>query len=460
MSVPPQTPPPSQKVENLILQHMAGINRLCLKAFNSNSQDALVFTILNDTVHAIRYDRAVLWDFTSGKAKLLGVSGQTDINKDAKLTKQWEALTNFLIDPAAPQKLDAASFTDGGYAWNAYSDEARSNVIWLPIFSQNELVLGLWLEGFGQHFQESSIQETLKFLNEFLTPSYGAAWSRFYKKPILGGLRLGRNQIGLIAISALAFLLLVRVPLRVVAPCEVVANNPIVVTAPLEGIIEKIDVEPGQAVKKGDLLYEYDKRLPSRNLAASQKELEILEEGVKRAKTLGLTDPKSLTELSILTLKLEKERVNLGYVQWQTTQLDQKATIGGVVMIENPDQWRGKPVKIGEKIMSINNPQDTKVKIWIPEDDNIILDPEKPAKIILNINPSHSYEAHLEFVATEASLSDLHIPSFLAEAKWITRPEDEKLGLQGTAVLYGEKVSLFYYLIRKPLAALRHKIGL
>jgi multidrug efflux pump subunit AcrA (membrane-fusion protein) len=91
----------------------------------------------------------------------------------------------------------------------------------------------------------------------------------------------------------------------VVAPCEVVANDPIVVTAPLEGIIEKIDVKPGQMVTKGALLYEYDKRLPLRNLSAAQKSVEILEEEVKRAKTLGLNDAKSLTELSILNLKLQ-----------------------------------------------------------------------------------------------------------------------------------------------------------
>lgn len=451
---------PTQNVESLILQHMAVINRLCLKAFNTNDKDALLFMILNDTVQAIRYDRAILWDMSKSSPKALGVSGQTAINKDAKLTKQWEALTSQLVDPKQAQKFQGESFKDDGEVWNEYHTEANSNVIWLPIFSDDTLVLGLWLEGFGQRFQDESIHETLQFLMQYLSPAYGAAWKKFYKAPLLDASKVNKKQFGLIALALLAFLFIVRVPLRVVAPCEVVANDPIVVTAPLEGIIEKVDIEPGQTVKKGDLLYSYDKRLPTRNLNATEKQVQILEEEVKRAKTLGLNDPKTLTDLSILSLKLEKEQVTLGYVQWQTTQLDQTASIGGVVMIENPDQWRGKPVKVGEKILTINDPNNTKVKIWIPEDDNIVLDPDKPIKIVLNINPSHSYDAHLEYVATEASLSDLHIPSFVAEAMWITKPEDSKLGLQGTAILYGEKVSLFYYLIRKPLGALRHKIGM
>lgn len=455
------TTPPQQNVETLVLQHMAVINRLGLKAFNAENKDALIFIILNDTIQAIRFDRAVLWDFSNKeKPKILGVSGQTGINKDAKITKQWEALSSKINDAKVPQKFSATSFTDNGRTWNEYTSETHSNVVWLPIFSNEELVLGLWIEGFGQRFQEDAVQDNLKFLMQYLTPAYGAAWKKLYKKPFFQGMKFGKEQMALVSFAALAFLMLVRVPLRVVAPCEVVPNEPFVITAPLEGIVEKVSVEPGVMVQKGTLLYEYDKRLPLRNLNASKKQVQILEEEVKRARTLGLNDEKSLTDLSILPLKLEKEKVNLSYVEWQATQLDQRAPIGGVIMMENPDEWRGKPAKVGERIMSINDPKNTKIKIWIPEDDNIVLDPEKKIKIILNINPARSYEANLQFVANEASLSDLQIPSFVAEASWLKPPEENKIGLQGTAILYGEKVSLFYFLIRKPLAALRHKVGI
>lgn len=457
MTTPAQAPE-QHKIESLVLQHMAAINLLCLKAFNSDDKEALIFTILNDTVQAIRYDRAVLWDFEKNKPKILGISGQTSVNKDTKLIKQWEALIPLLKDSATPQKLQDDSFIDQGADWNVYCNEAHSNVVWIPITYKDEMLLGLWLEGFGQHFQSESIQETLKFLNEYLTPAYGASWAKF-RSPVLKGISPSKHLLALTFFAILLSLFLIRVPLRVVAPCEVVANDPIIVTAPLEGIIEKIDVKPGQSVKKGDLLYTYDKRLPLRNLKASEKEVEILEEEVKRTKTLGFDDPKSLTDLSIFNLKLEKEKVNLSYVQWQTTQLDQKAAIGGIIMIENPDQWRGKPVKIGEKIMSINDAKNTKIKIWIPEDDNIVLDQTKPIKVILNIQPGHSYDANLIFVSIDASLSDLHIPSFVAEANWISPPENNKLGLEGTAILYGEQVSLFYYLTRKPLSAVRRKVG-
>jgi hypothetical protein len=35
-----------------------------------------------------------------------------------------------------------------------------------------------------------------------------------------------------------------------------------------------------------------------------------------------------------------------------------------------------------------------------------------------------------------------------------------RIGLRGTAKIYGEKVTLFYYLARRPLAAARQFLGL
>lgn len=451
--------PQASNVENLLLQLLAAINRLCVKAIHAEDRESLIFIIVNDTVQTIQYDRAVLWDLSAKKPKILGISGQTALNKETKLAKQWEAVAATIGDPKKAQKFEASNFSDEGVAWNTYQAEVHSNVVWLPIFFHDELVLGLWLEGFGQRFQNPSIQETLNFLLQYLTPAYGATWKKLEKPSYFKKTTFGKEQLALIGIAALAFLFLVRVPLRVVAPCEVVANDPFIVTAPLEGIIEKVAVEPGQAVEVGALLYSYDKRLPLRNLNAAQKQVQILAEDVKRAKTLGLSEAKSLTDLSMLSLKLEKEKVNLGYIQWQSTQLDQKAAIEGVVMIENPDEWRGKPVRVGEKILSLNNPKNTKIKIWIPEDDNIIIDSEQPIKIVLNIDPARTYQANIEYIANEGSISSHQIPSFLAEAKWVTPPDENKLGLKGTAILYGEKVSLFYYLVRKPWAAIRHFFG-
>jgi hypothetical protein len=244
-----------------------------------------------------------------------------------------------------------------------------------------------------------------------------------------------------------------------VAPCEVVPKDPILITAPLDGIVEEVKVQPGIEAKKGTILFEYDKRVPLQDLKVAQKEVEIGEKELNRATALGLTDPKSLAELAILRLRLEKKKIDLQLAEYQASRLTVYAPEEGVIMLDDPEKWRGKPVKVGEKVMIVSDPNLTKVRIWIPESDNIILDPAIPIKVFLNINPEISREAKLIYIANYATISEKEIPSFMAEAEWIKPQKDIKLGLKGTAILYGTDVSLFYYLIRKPWARVRSFFG-
>lgn len=450
---------PEQEASNqsAILQHMAAINRLNLKAFNCNDKQSLIFLILNETIQGIRYDRAALFDMQTRKPKILGVSGQPDLNKEFRLGKQWQTLIKGIKNPELPQIINSNNLDNLNAEWTEYQQVNNSLVIWLPIMFEKELQLGLWLEVFGGQEASPNSEDGLKFLSTYLMPAYGSAWKKLNPKYKSHARHFFGKKQFLIGTSLLLLALaLIRIPLRIVAPCEVVANNPILITAPLEGIIDEIKVTPGQFVKTGDILVEYDKRVPLRNLHVAQKEVEILQAEYTRARTLGLDDKKSRTELGINQLKLQKEKVNLSLAKWQASQLTIRSPNSGIVMLDNPDNWRGKPVQVGEKILSVDDPENTKVKIWIPEDDNIILNPDNEIKIYLNIDPEQSYMAKLNYIANESSVSDQHIPSFVAEANWKEQPEHIKLGLKGTAILYGEKVSVLYYLLRKPWAKIRN----
>lgn len=453
------TTPESSSTNPQLLKHMATINRLNVKAFTAKTRQELIFIILNDTIHALRYDRAVLWQMDKAKPKLLGVSGQSDLNKDADIAKQWQSLVAGLVDPNKAHVIEPDSIVGEPAVWKKYRSANEGTFIWLPIFHENDLVLGMWIEIFGKVTNPQALDDTLKFITSYLTPSYGAAWKKLTPKFSLHEKGFGKKQLGIVLCGLLIFSLIVRVPLRVVAPCEVVANEPILITAPLDGIIEEVVVDPGDFVKQGEPLVEYDKRIPLRNLKVAQKEVEILQAEASRTQTLGLDDKRSRTELGIINLKLDKERVNLNLAKWQASKLTIEAPENGVVMLDSPDAWRGKPVQVGEKILSINDPDDTKVKIWIPEDDNVVLDTEKPIKVFLNISPETSYKAMLSYIANESTLSDDQLPSFVAEAKWVEQPEDIKLGLKGTAILYGDRVSLLYYVFRKPWAKIRSILG-
>jgi hypothetical protein len=149
----------------------------------------------------------------------------------------------------------------------------------------------------------------------------------------------------------------------------------------------------------------------------------------------------------------------LDLAKYKAGLLDVKAPEGGVVIIENPDEWRGNPVQIGTKVLKIGNPKKTLVKIWVPEEDNVDIKLGSEIKVILNVDPSNPEMATLNYVSPYTVMNDKSGLSFIAEARWKETPKNQHMGLKGTAILYGDKVSIFYWITRKPLNYIRMKLG-
>lgn len=438
------------------------INRLSLKAYEAESRQALQFVILNDTVHLVRYDRGLLFNLEGNKPKLLGVSGQPVLDKRSIISQKWLALLEQIGDKTKPQILKRGDFGRRAGIWDELQGKSNTTILWVPINVDQKLALGLWLELWHYKPDEPPPQdEALELISNFLAPVYATAWKQLKPKIHQGALWdiPGKVWISL-GLGIILALFLVRVPLRIVAPCEVVPNDPYVIAAPLEGIVERVVVEPGDQVKKDDPLFEYDKNIPLQELKIAEKQVEISEKELSRALNLGQEDPKARAEVGVLQLKLQKELENLNLAKYRASLLTVKAPIPGNVAMDNPDEWRGKPVQVGERVMMLTDPANTKVRIWIPENDNIWIDPEKPVNIVLNVRPASTYQAKILYINTISTISSANLPSFEADAAWVEPPENVKLGLKGTALLYGEKVTLFYFLLRKPWAALRGLIGI
>ncbi len=434
---------------------LAAINRLGLKAFSSPSKTALIFLILNDTIQVVRYNRASLWKIDANDMELLGVSGHAQVNPNSFLASEWKQILRGIKNNAQPQILESVSQIKEHDDIPGHKNIVHENVafVWIPIYSK-EGTVGLLLERWnGIKWQYDEVE-----IMNFLAQNYSAAWNRytntdrfkkFFTKPV-------RIASAIVAFS----LLFIQIPLRIVAPCEIVAKNPILITAPLEGIIEEVKVEPGQLVKKGDLLFSYDKNVPMEELKVAEKQLNVVQADAKRANSLAFRDKKALGEYAILALKLKKEKTLLDLARYKASKLNVFAPEDGIVMLKNKDEWRGNPTQIGEKIMMIGDPKETEVKIWIPESDNIELNLGAEVKVILNTEPDSSYKAELSYIAPYISFNEKNMPSFMAEASWETPPKDLKIGLKGTAILYSENVSLFYYIIRHPLTYVRSILGL
>lgn len=434
------------------VQLLAAISRLGLKAFSTKSHQSLIFLILNDTLQVVRYDRAALWEIDEKKkCRLIGISGESAFDPKTSLAHQLKQIVE-QISPLDQSQILSQELLEPyvtGYG------QKNTSVVWLPIKAGDKLKLGLWLERWeGPKWQYDEIE-----ILSFLMQNYGAAWEKFDHRFHLSLQPLKKPIYGLLA---LLFLLsfIIQIPLRIVAPCEVIPTSPVLITAPLQGIIESINVEPGQQVKKGDVLFEYDKKVPLDELQVVVKQVNVIQAEIQRAFGLSRKDPNSRAELGVLQERLSKERKNLEAARYKASKLVVTSPIDGVTIIHDPDEWRGNPVQVGEKVMMVSDPNQNRVRIWIAEADNIDLKPESEVRVILNIHPNTTYYAILDYVALAVTMSEANIPSFIAEADWKEdNPPGVKLGLKGTAILYGENVSIFYWILRKPWTYIRRSIG-
>lgn len=433
---------------------LAAINRLTLKVMSVSNMDALIFTMLNDTIQILPYSQAVLWKINKNKIDLVGVSGQVGVNPKAIIAKKWGKVIEDMPDRGVAHVIPKAIIDKERPEIPYLKGIESASILWLPIYVKGELKAGLWLERWtGKQWMDDEIE-----LLKFLMKSYGAAWDKFSFNFDIKKILTKPAVLGTLAL--LFFSLFIRVPLRVVAPCEIVPKNPYAITAPLLGVIKEVNVLGGQQVKKGDLLFQYDKKVPLQDLQIAQKNVMIAEAELSTAMSQAFKDKKALSETATLENKLRKEMIGLELAKYNASFLDFRAPVEGIVMIDNPDEWRGNPVKIGEKIMMIALTDQIMVKIWIPEADNIVLDEKQPIKIFLNVDPNTSYLARLLRVSTSTQMSEKQVSSFIAEAELLERTSDIKLGLKGSAILYGENVSIFYWIIRKPWSATRNYLGI
>ncbi|MBT8339022.1 MAG: HlyD family efflux transporter periplasmic adaptor subunit [Desulfatitalea sp.] len=336
---------------------------------------------------------------------------------------------------------------------------AGLSVMWIPIILDGKLHAGLWLERWGEEVWDPSECEVMHSYEQNLR----LAWKQFDRTPRLQRIKSFRPKGISMAIIAIILVFLAYAPiisLRVVAPCEIIPKDPEMYAAPLDGVIKEILVKPGDYVKAGDLLFLYEDRIIMHELKVAQKQVEIIRSQYDRQRFKSFIDNDVMAEIQSLKYRLEQEEIRLALAQSNVNHLKIQAKRNGVCMVDHPEQWQGRPVRIGERVVMIFHTDQSKVKIFLPEKDNIEFDKDKPVSIILNAAPANRYRANLNYIAPQASKGPKGDLYFQAEAQWLQHGTRIKVGSKGTAVIYGDKVSLIYWILRKPVAYARQFAGI
>jgi hypothetical protein len=259
---------------------------------------------------------------------------------------------------------------------------------------------------------------------------------------------------------ALSLIILAFVPVRlsVLAPGELVPRQPFVLRAPLDGVIDQFQVEPNQTVDTGQALFGFDQALLQSRLNVARQSLATASAEYRQIAQQSLTDPRVRPQLAMLGGRIEERQADLAFLEEQIRRSRVVAPQPGIVLFDDPNQWIGKPVVIGERILSIAQPDDVEIEIWLGIGDAIDLSPAAPVKLFLSAQPLEPLEARLRYMAHESVMRPDGSYAYRLRAT-ITSPAGHRVGLKGTARIDGEPVPLIYWVMRRPIASIRAWIG-
>ena len=410
--------------------------------------DSLAYALVNDAQVLFGYRHAAL--LIAGRVRAL--TGISVVEAHAPFVAFVENAAGQLLAQKRldkPQVVTADSLsaqTQGD--WQSLSTGA---VFWLPLLDHQQTPYGgLWIA------REQPWSSAEQALLEQLGDCYSHAWQALQpRKP--WRLRWPRRKVAIALVAVLALLLL---PVRqsVLAPAEVVPLDGQVVAAPLDGVIAEFLVKPNQVVKQGDVLVRFDATSIKAQADVAERSLQVAEAELRANAQRAFSDAESGARIDLFTARVAQKRAERDYARELLARTKVKAERDGIAVFADAQHWTGRPVQTGERLMVVADPQQAELRIDLAVADVLAFEPGGEVALFLDSDPLHRHGARLQRLAYEAqAVASGHL-AYRLDAEFDEAPP--RIGLRGTAKLYGGRGPLAFYLLRRPLAALRQTVGL
>ena len=230
------------------------------------------------------------------------------------------------------------------------------------------------------------------------------------------------------------------------------------VAAPIDGVVTGIRVLPNQQVGQGAVLAEMESTDLKGMQEIAARALDVAQAEYRRAQQASFVDPARKADLAQLQAQMDLKQREYQLAQSRHQKASLLSDRAGVAVVDDPQAWKGKPVRVGERIMSIADPAKVEVTVMVPVKDAIVLEPGNALSVFLDTDPLHSLLARVQYVVYEPTLTG-EWPAYKVRATLDASEAAPRIGLRGTARIYGQRTTLFYYLLRRPITAARQWLG-
>lgn len=437
------------------LDIFAALLRLEQVVLSAESLAETRFIIANETRKLTPYIQAVLLAGSDDESlRIQALSNISDVDRTtpfaAWVERLAQHLTTTLPGRSVAELLPENLTPELRREW---PDFASSHLLWVPLFVRNANRQGALLlsKDTSWSAQEQALLTHLGFI-------YAFALQRFKSRS-----RLNWRQAKIRKMAAFSGLLLLcasffPVRLSVLAPAEITPRDAFVVAAPIDGVVTGLQVLPNQLVSVGHVLAELEATDLKGMQEIAARTLDVTQAELRRAQQASFVDPTRKADLAQLQAQVDLKQREYQLAQSRRLKATLNSDRSGVAVVDDPQAWKGRPVRVGERIMSIADPAKVEVTVMVPVKDAIVLEPGNEIRLFMDTDPLRSLPAKVQYVVYESTLSG-EWPAYKVRATLDASVAAPRIGLRGTARIYGEETTLFYYLFRRPITAARQWIG-
>lgn len=442
---------------------LAVLLHLGRRARHAKTQNELGFILANESHSLLPYRHSVVWIRGRG---ILTLSGVVEPEANAPYVQWLKAVFQHLgeIQQSGPMLVRPAMFAEAVQAeWHQWMPD---EMLAFPLASLGRFPGGLLLLAREHPWQEGEVALLGEWC-EAWTHAMAEHWNRC-------GFRLWRRgagqpqgwrsvfKWGVLAALAASFFIPVR--LSVLAPAELVPLKPSVIRAPMDGVVDKILVQPNQRVTKGEPLFEFDRTVLANKLEVAQGALATSQAEYRQRSQRALFEAESKSQLAVLQGQIAEKEAEVAFLRALNERGLVPSPIEGLALFGDPTEWVGRPVVTGEKVMMVADEHAAEVEAWLSPTDAVPFEPGAGLRLYLNADPLRPLEARLRYLAHEAVQRPdgnyaYRVRATLEEAS-VGKSNYARVGLKGTAKLEGERVSLAYWILRRPLAGARAWLGI
>jgi multidrug resistance efflux pump len=437
---PPAKPAVANKLE--ILVALEGDIR------KQPKRSALAYHAVNETRGLVAFDQAFLFRSNRNNKLVMDLASSISrIEAQSSLVRSITKSVQTIADNKKPALITLALA-------KSQDDYPLKHGFWSPFLDAKGKCFGGLLFARQLEFTESD-----GMIASRLGQTYAHAF-RALTPPSLLRLISIPSWLMVLAPLLLLGLFFIPVPMTSLAPFEVIAKNPFIITAPIDGAISEVIAEPNSMVKKGDVVFKFDATVLRANAEIAQQKAMVAQSKLDTAKNGAFNDldmKRSLAELQSEVQLAEAERDYASELFARTTV---RATADGLLIYSNRNDLVGKPVRVGEKIMELASPEYIEYRADLNVHDSISLQSGAKVKLFLDADPLHPRSGSITETSYHATEKAGGILAYTLRVAPEGNAPPVRIGLRGTAQLSGAQVSLGFYLLRRPIAALRQYFGM